>query len=113
MAQKVRATQHSQRDLLANVTHELKTPLTSIQGFAQAIKDGAASEPDVIKRSASIIYDEAARMNRMVGELLDLARIESGRNCHAPRAGVDQSSAARHRRTDGTARATGQPHTHC
>ncbi len=78
MAQKVRDTQHSQRDLLANVTHELKTPLTSIQGFAQAIKDGAASEPDAIKRSATIIYDEAARMGRMVAELLDLARIESG-----------------------------------
>ncbi len=46
MAQKVRATQHSQRDLLANVTHELKTPLTSIQGFAQAIQDGAASGPE-------------------------------------------------------------------
>jgi signal transduction histidine kinase len=42
MAQKVRDTQHSQRDFLANVTHELKTPLTSIQGFAQAIQDGAA-----------------------------------------------------------------------
>ncbi len=78
MAQKVRATQQSQRDLFANVTHELKTPLTSIQGFAQAIQDGAASEPAAIKRSATIIYDEAARMNRMVGELLDLARIESG-----------------------------------
>ena len=78
MVQKVRDTQQSQRDLLANVTHELKTPLTSIQGFAQAIKDGAASEPEAIKRSATIIYDEATRMNRMVGELLDLARIESG-----------------------------------
>ena len=78
MAQKVRDSQQSQRDLLANVTHELKTPLTSIKGFAQAIKDGAASEPDAIKRSATIIYDEAARMGRMVAELLVLARIESG-----------------------------------
>jgi signal transduction histidine kinase len=78
MAQTVRAAQQSQRDLLANVTHELKTPLTSIQGFAQAIRDGAAGEPAAVRRSASIIYDEAARMNRLVGELLDLARIESG-----------------------------------
>ena len=78
MAQKVRDAQQSQRDLVANVSHELKTPLTSIQGFAQAIQDGAASEPDAVRRSATIIYDEAARMNRMVGELLDLARIESG-----------------------------------
>ncbi|HTP08378.1 MAG TPA: HAMP domain-containing sensor histidine kinase [Anaerolineae bacterium] len=78
MAQKVRDTQHSQRDFLANVTHELKTPLTSIQGFAQAIKDGAANEPESIRKSAGIIYDEATRMNRMVMELLELARIESG-----------------------------------
>lgn len=78
MAQQVRSTQHSQRDFLANVTHELKTPLTSIQGFAQAIRDGAVGEPAAVRRSATIIYDEAARMNRLVGELLDLARIESG-----------------------------------
>ena len=78
MAQQVRATRQSQRDFLANVTHELKTPLTSIQGFAQAIKDGAASEPDAVRKSAAIIYDEAARMNRLVMELLELARIESG-----------------------------------
>lgn len=80
MAQKVRDSQQVQRDLLANVTHELKTPLTSIQGFAQAIQDGAASEPEAIRKSATIIYDEAARMGRMVAELLDLARIESGQS---------------------------------
>jgi two-component system OmpR family sensor kinase len=78
MAQKVRDTQHSQRDFLANVTHELKTPLTSIQGFAQAIQDGAASEPEAVRKSAAIIHDEAARMNRLVMDLLELARIESG-----------------------------------
>ncbi len=78
MAQQVRNSQQSQRDFLANVTHELKTPLTSIQGFAQAIQDGAASEPEAVRKSAGIIYDEAARMNRLVMELLELARIESG-----------------------------------
>jgi len=78
MAQQVRGTQQTQRDFLANVSHELKTPLTSIQGFAQAIQDGAAGDSAAIRKSATIIYDEATRMNRMVGELLDLARIESG-----------------------------------
>ncbi|HSD83276.1 MAG TPA: HAMP domain-containing sensor histidine kinase, partial [Anaerolineae bacterium] len=78
MSQEVRDTQQSQRDFLANVTHELKTPLTSIQGFAQAIQDGAASEPEAIRKSAAIIHDEATRMNRLVMELLELARIESG-----------------------------------
>jgi two-component system OmpR family sensor kinase len=78
MTQQVRGTQQVQRDFLANVSHELKTPLTSIQGFAQAIQDGAAGDSASIRKSATIIFDEATRMNRMVGELLDLARIESG-----------------------------------
>ncbi len=78
MVQQVRDAQQIQRDFLANVTHELKTPLTSIQGFAQAIKDGAASEPETIRKSTTIIYDEANRMGRMISELLDIARIESG-----------------------------------
>ncbi len=78
MTQQVRSTQQVQRDFLANVSHELKTPLTSIQGFAQAIQDGAAGDSTSIRKSATIIFDEATRMNRMVGELLDLARIETG-----------------------------------
>lgn len=78
MAEQVRAGQQSQRDLLANVSHDLKTPLTSIQGFAQAITDGAAGDPASIRHSAGVIRDEAQRMARMVSELLDLARIESG-----------------------------------
>jgi two-component system OmpR family sensor kinase len=78
MAEQVRASQQSQRDLLANVSHDLNTPLTSIQGFAQAITDGAASDPASVRRSAGVIQDEAQRMSRMVSELLDLARIESG-----------------------------------
>ncbi len=78
MADRVRASQQSQRDFLANVSHELKTPLTSIRGFAQAIVDGAAGEAESIRKSASIIHDESERMARMVGELLDLSRIETG-----------------------------------
>ena len=75
MAQQVQRSQQTQRDLLANISHELKTPLTSIQGYAQAILDGAAAKPEP---AARVIYDEAARMHRLVEELLDLARIESG-----------------------------------
>ncbi|HJW82985.1 MAG TPA: HAMP domain-containing sensor histidine kinase [Anaerolineae bacterium] len=78
MAGRARAAQHSQRDFLANISHELKTPLTSIRGFAQAIADGAAGDPDAVRKSAEIIRDEAERMARMVGELLDLSRIETG-----------------------------------
>jgi signal transduction histidine kinase len=78
MADRARVSQQSQRDFLANVSHELKTPLTSIRGFAQAILDGAAGDDAAIRKSASIIRAESERMARMVSELLDLSRIETG-----------------------------------
>ena len=78
MSQQVQATQRAQRDFLANVSHELKTPLTSIQGFAQAILDGAAASPASLKRAADIIYTEAERMRRLVENLLDIARLDAG-----------------------------------
>jgi two-component system, OmpR family, sensor kinase len=76
MVDQLRDEQRSQQDFLANVSHDLKTPLTSIQGYSQAIVDGAAPDP---VRAARIIYDEAARLNRMVVELTDLARLQAGR----------------------------------
>ncbi|HVN56349.1 MAG TPA: HAMP domain-containing sensor histidine kinase [Anaerolineaceae bacterium] len=78
LAHQVQVSQRSQRDFVANVSHELKTPLTSIQGFAQAILDGAASQPDTLHQAAHVIYDEASRMYRLVLDLLDLARLEAG-----------------------------------
>ena len=78
MAHQVQASRDAQRDFVANVSHELKTPLTSIQGYSQAILDGTAADPETVRRSTGIIHDEAERMGRMVTELLDLARIESG-----------------------------------
>jgi signal transduction histidine kinase len=78
MAEQVQRSRQAQHDFLANVSHDLKTPLTSIQGYSQAILDGAAAEP---AQAAQVIHDEAARMRRLVDDLLDLARIESG---HTP-----------------------------
>jgi signal transduction histidine kinase len=78
MSRQVRAGQQSQRDFVANVSHELKTPLTSIQGFAQAILDGAAATPEALRQSAEVIYAESTRMYRLVLELLALARLEAG-----------------------------------
>jgi two-component system sensor histidine kinase ResE len=56
----------------------LKTPLTSIQGFAQAILDDTANTPEARTQAAQIIYDESGRMHRMALDLLDLARLEAG-----------------------------------
>jgi signal transduction histidine kinase len=78
MADQVEAAQQSQRDLVANVSHELKTPLTSIQGFSQAILDGTASERAAVARAADIIHEETNRMRRMVDDLLVLARFDAG-----------------------------------
>lgn len=78
MAAQVSKTNQSQRDFVANVSHDLKTPLTSIQGWSQALLDGVASKPEQVENAAAIIHSEASRMNRMVSQLLDLARIESG-----------------------------------
>ncbi|MFP4323351.1 MAG: sensor histidine kinase, partial [Anaerolineales bacterium] len=76
MTAQVQATQKAQQDFLANVSHDLRTPLTSIQGYSQAIMDGVTDDP---AHSASIINYEAARLTRLVQDLLDIARIQSGR----------------------------------
>lgn len=78
MIRRVQSSQQSQRDFVANVSHEMKTPLTSIQGFAQAIMDGTADSPESRKQAAEVIYNESARMYRMVLDLLDLARLDAG-----------------------------------
>lgn len=78
MGRKVTASQQSQRDFVANVSHELRTPLTSIQGYAQAILDGTAGTGAALKQAAQVVYDEAGRMHRLVVDLLDLARLDSG-----------------------------------
>ena len=72
------ASRSAQRDFVANVSHELKTPLTSIQGFAQALMDGTAEGPDARRQAAEVIYNEAGRMHRMALDLLDLARLDAG-----------------------------------
>jgi len=78
MTTQVQASQQAMRDFVSNVSHELKTPLTSIQGFSQAIIEEATPNPESQKRAAQIIYDEATRMSRLVSNLLDLARLDSG-----------------------------------
>jgi len=78
MTARVQAGQRAQREFVANVSHELKTPLTAVQGFSQAILDGTAATPEQQRQAAQVIFDEAARMHRLVLGLLDLARLEAG-----------------------------------
>jgi two-component system OmpR family sensor kinase len=78
MAHEVKQSRQAMRDFVANVSHELKTPLTSIRGFADAIVDGAAEGQAEHERAAGVIRDESLRMTRMVDQLLDLSKIESG-----------------------------------
>ncbi len=78
MARQVSRSHQMMRDLLANVSHELKTPLTSIQGFSQALEDGAISSPEDYQQAAHIINEETQRMRRLVENLIELSRLESG-----------------------------------
>jgi signal transduction histidine kinase len=78
MIQRVQSSQIAQRDFVANVSHELKTPLTSIQGFAQAILDGTAEGAEAQQNAARVIFDESDRLRRLVDDLLDLARLDTG-----------------------------------
>ncbi|MDQ7030833.1 MAG: HAMP domain-containing sensor histidine kinase [Ardenticatenia bacterium] len=79
MAEETKVARHTQRNFLASVSHDLRTPLTSIQGFSQALIDGTVRTAEQRQRVAQIIHDEASRLARLVQHLLDLARIESGR----------------------------------
>ncbi len=75
MSERVSRSDRSMRELLANVSHELKTPLTSIQGFSQALVDGIADDPQEI---GALINEEANRIRVLVDDLLYLSEIESG-----------------------------------
>jgi two-component system sensor histidine kinase BaeS len=78
MAEAVERARKTQRDFLANVSHELKTPLTSLIGFSQAMVDGSLGSEADRSRAATIIHEESERVLRMAQELLDLARVEGG-----------------------------------
>ncbi|HOV78461.1 MAG TPA: ATP-binding protein [Bacillota bacterium] len=66
-------------EFVANVSHELRTPLTSIKGFAETLIDGALEDPQVTRHFLEIINTETDRLSRLIDELLNLSRIESGK----------------------------------
>ena len=64
------------RDFVANVSHELKTPVTSIKGFAETLDDGAIDDPAAAHRFVRIIAGQADRLNAIIGDLLALSSME-------------------------------------
>lgn len=64
------------RDFVANVSHELRTPLTSLMGFVETLRGPARNDPEAAERFLEIMQGEAERMNRLVGDLMSLNRVE-------------------------------------
>jgi signal transduction histidine kinase len=73
MATELQRAQVLEQQFLLSVSHDLRTPLTSIRGYAEAISDGAADP----QRSAAVIQNEARRLERLVADLLDLAKLRA------------------------------------
>ncbi len=73
-----RKLEKMRKDFVANVSHELRTPIAMLQGYSEALIDDIASNEEERKEIIKIINEESLRMGRLVNEILDLARIESG-----------------------------------
>ncbi len=76
MARAVAEADRRQRDFVVNVGHDLRTPLTTIRGFAEALSDGTARSPEQRERALSSIRSSSQRMTELVESLIDLARLE-------------------------------------
>lgn len=83
MAESLARARGQERQFLLSISHDLRTPLTSILGYAEAIADGATDDPG---RAAEIIAGEAKRLARLVQDLLDLARLDARQFSLQPRA---------------------------
>ena len=75
----LRRLERVRQDFVANVSHEFKTPLTAIQGFAETLLAGALDDPKNNRRFLEIIREHAARLARLTDDLMKLARIEAGK----------------------------------
>ena len=74
MAESLERSHNLERRFLMSISHDLRTPLTSIRGYGEAIVDGTADDRS---RAAEVIVSEAIRLERLVGDLLDLARLDA------------------------------------
>jgi two-component system sensor histidine kinase BaeS len=79
MARQLGEASEHERNFLMRISHELRTPLTAIQGHVQAIADGVIDGEAEQQASLEIVLAEAGRLQRLIGDLLDLARLETRR----------------------------------
>ncbi len=75
---KERVLDKVRRDFISNVSHELRTPLTSIHGYSEALLYDDLSNKEIVRKFLGIIESESARMTRLINDLLDLEKLESG-----------------------------------
>lgn len=81
----LRRLEQVRRDFVANVSHELRTPVSTIQGYAETLLEGALEDKAHAKEFLRIIYDDAERLSKLINDLLDLSRVESGQWKMMPR----------------------------
>lgn len=86
MAARLERSRELDRAFLLSVSHDLRTPLTSIRGFAEGIIDGTVEGDDATRHAAEVVLAEARRLERLVADLLDLARLDAHRFSLAPTA---------------------------
>jgi signal transduction histidine kinase len=79
MAARLAEAEQQERNFLMSVSHELRTPLTAIRGHVEALREGVAADPDVRAASLDMIANETTRLERLVGDVLDLAKLEANR----------------------------------
>ncbi|HEU5379488.1 MAG TPA: HAMP domain-containing sensor histidine kinase [Ktedonobacteraceae bacterium] len=75
----LRAQEQLRRDLIANIAHDLVTPLTAIQGYSEAIADDVISEPEERHETAQLIGREVQRLRRLVSDMQNMSSLETGR----------------------------------
>jgi signal transduction histidine kinase len=79
MAARLGDAERQERNFLMSVSHELRTPLTAIRGHVDALREGIAADPAVRAASLDMIANETTRLERLVGDVLDLAKLEAHR----------------------------------
>lgn len=79
MASRLGEAEQQERNFLMSVSHELRTPLTAIRGHVEALREGIAEDPAVRAASLDMIANETTRLERLVGDVLDLAKLEAHR----------------------------------